>query len=147
MTMKIFGIPLSCRSFFITIFTIFLANGCASIDKIISKPSATDSTPSSPPEGSASPSTSKSPDSQSVGDSNDKNKLDQLVKSRECNPPNQVEYVSGNYKIGWTFAGIRHEGLLNMNGRVGKMRIKFFDQASNSTSEVDQIMVLASCPQ
>ncbi len=141
MTMKTFSIYHVCRSLFVTIFSIFLTSGCASIDKMFSpptsSPSATGSTPS--------PSPSKSPDSQNVGDSNDENKLDQLVKSKGCNPPNQVEYVHGNYKIGWTFATIRHEGLLNMNGRVGKMRIKFFDQASSSTSEVDQMMVLASC--
>jgi len=110
-------------------------------------PSPADSTPSPSPESSASSSTPKpnSSASQNADSSNDEKELDQLVQSKECIPPNQVEYVYGNYKIGWTTASIRHEGILNMNGRVGKMRIQFFDQAANSTSAVDQIMVLASC--
>jgi hypothetical protein len=151
MTMKISRISNACRSLFVGIFTILLASGCATIDKTFfpptPSPSVTDSTPSSSPESSASPSTPKpsSSDSQNADNSNDEKELDRLVKSKGCNPPNQVEYVHGNYKIGWTFATIRHEGLLNMNGRVGKMRIKFFDRASSSTSEVDQMMVLASC--
>ena len=154
MTIKTFRIFHVCRSLFIVIFTIFLASGCATIDKMFSNatpsPSPADSIPSPSPESSASPSTSKSRNSQSTESRNSKNRsndeqLDQLVKTRECLPPNQAEYVSGNYKLGWTMGGSRYEGLLRMEGRIGKMRIQYFNEATNETETVDQTMVLASC--
>jgi len=133
-----------------------LINGCEAMDSFFSDstpaPSSANSTPSSPLDTPVTPPTSKSDSSnpqidETINDEGERNEeeLNQLVQSKECIPPNQVEYVYGNFQIGWTFAGTRHEGLLSMNGRVGKMRIQFFDQAENSTSEVDQIMLLASC--
>lgn len=116
------------------------------LDELLSdtpSPSSTNSTPVSSPDTPVSSPTSTSPNTPNT-ESNDE-QLDQLVKTRECRPPNEAEYVFGDYKLGWTFGGERHEGLLQMKGRIGKMRIQYFDEANNKTDTVDQTMVLASC--
>jgi hypothetical protein len=152
MSIKNFSISYFLRTVFLLAITILFTSGCTTIDKMLSK-----STPSPSPKNSESPSelisepskaqnaASESSKAQKNDDSNTEKELDQIVQNKECIPPNKTEYIYGSYKIGWTTASIRHEGFIRMEGRVGQMRIQFFDQATNNTHSVDQTMVLASC--
>jgi hypothetical protein len=134
-----------CKLFFICSCILFPINGCKNIDDMIS-PSSTNPTPDKSPNTSKSSSTSESSSvSPTSNSSNDK--LQQLVKNKSCSPPNQSEYISGNYKLDWTAKGSHYEGLLEMKGEIGTMRIKYFNEEMNKTDIVDQTMILANCVQ
>jgi len=139
----------ACQSFIVVFCTIVITNGCATVDKIISDPT---STPSSPPTSTPSPPDNVTPsptptDTSQSSNPNAENggSLESLPIPRECSSPNQAEYVYGNYKLGWTIGGSRYEGLLHMEGQIGKMRVQYFDEYINRTQTVDQTMKLASC--
>lgn len=125
---------------FILFCTVPFISGCETVDKMIFS-TPTDPTPTSSP-ADPTPTPTFQP---SAPENTDDEQLDRLVRTKECIPPNQAEYVFGNYKLGWTMSGDRHEGLLLMKGRVGKMRIQYFNESINQTETVDQTMVLASC--
>lgn len=69
------------------------------------------------------------------------------LRQMNCSKPSKTDYISGTYQVGWTAKGDRYEGILQMNGDVGEMRLKFFNSVVNSEDSVAQDMVLASCPQ
>jgi len=73
--------------------------------------------------------------------------MSEILKRMNCQEPSQNDYIDGTYAIGWTIARHRHEGVLQMQGGSGIMRIKFFNANINSEDVVDQDMVLANCPQ
>jgi hypothetical protein len=105
-----------------------------------SSPSPTTTTASSP-----SPTTTIAPRSpvpnvsESAGSSNIEEQLDQLVTTKKCLPPNPAEYISGDFKLTWTVMASPYAGLLSMKGRIGKMRIQYFDEDINQSDTVDQI--------
>ncbi|GAB1541960.1 hypothetical protein NUACC21_46330 [Scytonema sp. NUACC21] len=146
MTSKKFRISYIVPSYLVIFCTILLINGCETIDREIfnAKPTPTDSaSTSSPTDATASQlSTFQPADSETT---NNDEQLDRLVRTRKCLPPNQAEYINGTYKLRWTISGSSYEGLLYMEGRIGKMRIQYFNEVTKSTETVDQTMLLASC--
>ena len=70
-----------------------------------------------------------------------------VFRQMNCREPSETDYLYGTYQIGWAAQGIRHEGILRVEGDVGKMRIKFFNAGINAEDVVDQDMFLATCPQ
>lgn len=64
-----------------------------------------------------------------------------------CREPTEADYIYGDYQVGWTARGDRYEGILQMNGDTGQMRVRFFNEGINSEDWVDQTMILANCPQ
>ncbi len=85
-----------------------------------------------------------SPESPSPGQA--QTKADAL-RQMNCREPSETDYIHGTYQVGWAAKGDRYEGILQMNGDVGEMRLKFFNPVTNLEDLVDQSMALASCPQ
>jgi hypothetical protein len=101
-------------------------------------------TTTSTSEGQGQASDSSSPESASPRQG--QTKIDTL-EQMNCREPSETDYIYGSYQVGWTARGDRYEGVLQMNGDVGQMRIKFFNSETNSEDLVDQSMMLATCPQ
>ncbi len=71
----------------------------------------------------------------------------EALRRMNCREANQTDYVNGTYQIGWTASGGRYEGILQMKGETGAMRVQYFNTATNAKDMVDETIVLASCPQ
>jgi hypothetical protein len=160
MSVKKIHISYISRSLLALLWLAWTVNGCAAIDKIVSGPPSpspttttapspsptTTTAPSPSPTTTTAPSSSPIPNvSESSGESNIEKQLDQLVTTKKCLPPNPAEYISGDFKLSWTVLASPYTGFLSMKGRIGKMRIQYFDEDANQSDTVDQIMVLASC--
>jgi hypothetical protein len=125
--------------------------GCSFVDRTIHNMMGSDSpptptathTPSSQAESSSQPVQSPASQPNSIGHA----ELDQIIRSYGCLPAREAEFVYGDYQVGWSIAGDRYEGLLSMNGNSGMMWVEFFNIATNQPDQVEQTMVLASCPQ
>lgn len=122
--------------------SVSLISGCTTVDKAIFNTPTNPTSTSAP--NTADPTPTPTPQPPTPENADDE-QLDRLVRTRECIPPNESEYIFGTYKLGWAMGGSRHEGSLHMEGRKGKMIIQYFNESTNQTETVDQTMVLASC--
>lgn len=122
-----------------------VVSGCQRIDEMLGLERLNDSAPA-PVNPSPAPinplPTPSPPPSESL-----REQVDNFIYQRGCFPPNQTEYIDGIYRLGWTASGYRYEGLLQMEGSIGQMRITYFNPETNSSDFVDQYMVLANCSQ
>jgi len=147
-------------SFLVRILAIFLlaiaTNGCSILAKAIrggsqpaSKPSGTEvpanSSTASPSQPEPAPRTFSSRRAET--NSEQPQTKAGALRRMNCREASQTDYIYGTYQIGWTAAGNRYEGILKMKGESGAMRIQYFNTATNAKDMVDQMMVLASCPQ
>jgi hypothetical protein len=130
------------RAVLVNIAAIFLAGtvtGCGFITDLLKGGSV----PTPKPAVSTDPSPI---DSEPQRSSEPQSKLD-VLRKMNCQDPTEADYIlNGNYQVGWTAGGDRYEGVLKMEKDTGVMRLKYFNQATNTEDVVDQTMVLAVCP-
>ncbi len=128
---------------FVVLFLMVSASGCGSLATLLKGEDQSVTIDPVSPSEQAEPGAVDS----SLGELTPSESKADTFRQMNCQDPSETDYLYGTYQIGWAAQGIRHEGILHLEGDVGKMRIKFFNAGIEAEDTVDQDMFLATCPQ